>query len=110
WITASILGSLYIVGPIALRVRFPATWIDYTAYALVVIGIVGMISHFWLNEYGGMAWSAATVEVGLMVAGATIVRQLWRAHLPRAIGAHIMLAFANVLGAATMGVLIGFDK
>ena len=46
WITSSILGSLYVVGPIALRVRFPATWIDYTAFALVVVGIVGMVVHF----------------------------------------------------------------
>ena len=30
--------------------------------------------------------------------------------LPRAISAHIMLAFLNVLGAATLGVLIAFDK
>jgi hypothetical protein len=110
WITASILGSLYIVGPIALRVRFAATWIDYTAFLLVVIGIVGMVSHFWLDEYGGMAWSAATVGIGILVAGATIVRQLRGATLPRAIVAHIVLAFANVFGAATMGVLLGFDK
>jgi hypothetical protein len=110
WITASILGSLYIVGPIALRVRFAATWIDYTAFSLVVIGIVGMVAHFWLNEYGGMAWSAATVGTGIVVAGVTIVRQLRGATLPRAIVAHIVLAFANVFGAATMGVLIGFDK
>ena len=110
WITASILGSLYIVGPIALRVRFSATRIDYTAFALVVIGIVGMVAHFWLSEYGGMAWSAATVGTGIVVAGATIVRQLRGATLPRAIVAHIVLAFTNVLGAATVGVLIGFDK
>src|SRR4029077_18060878 len=107
WVTASILGSLYIVGPIALRVRFAATGIDYTAFSLVVIGIVGMVAHFWLSEYDGMAWSAATVGTGIMVAGVTIVRQLKGATLPRAIVAHIVLAFTNVFGAATMGVLLG---
>jgi hypothetical protein len=30
WITTSILGSLYVVGPVALRVWIPATWLDYT--------------------------------------------------------------------------------
>jgi hypothetical protein len=34
WITASILGSLYVVGPVALRVWIPATWLDYTARLL----------------------------------------------------------------------------
>ena len=110
WITASILGSLYIVGPIALRVSFPATWIDYTAFAVVLSGIVGMVAHFWLNDYGGMAWSAATVGTGIMMASSTVVRRLREAKLPLAISAHIVLAFVNVAGAAIMGVLIGFDK
>jgi len=110
WITASILGSLYIVGPVALRVTFPATWTAYLEFALVVIAIVGMVAHFWLNEYGGMAWSGGTVGAGIVVAGGAIVRRLVEAKLPRAVTADIVLAFLNVLGAAIAGVLIGFDK
>jgi hypothetical protein len=110
WITASILGSLYLVGPIALRTWIPATWLDYTAFGLVLIGIIGMVAHFWIQEYGGMAWSAGTVGAGIMAVGVHVVRRLGTAMLPRAISAHIVLAFANVLGAATMGVLIGIDK
>ena len=53
WITASILGSLYIVGPVAMRVWIPATRLDYVAFGLVVIGIIGMVAHFWLEQYGG---------------------------------------------------------
>ncbi len=63
WVTASILGSLYVVGPIALRLRIPALWLDYAAFALVLIGIVGMVAHFWLQEYGGTAWSAIEASV-----------------------------------------------
>lgn len=72
WITASILGSLYIVGPVALRVWIPATWLDYTAFGLVIIGIVGMVAHFWLQEYGGMAWSAITVGMGIILVGVQV--------------------------------------
>jgi hypothetical protein len=110
WITASILGSLYIVGPIALRVWIPAGWLDYTAFALVLIGVVGMVAHFWLQEYGGMAWSAVTVGTGILMVGAHVARRLRGVSLPYAVSAHIMLAFFNVGGAATVGVLIGFDK
>ena len=106
WITASILGSLYVVGPVALRVWIPATWLDYTAFALVLIGIVGMVAHFWLQEYGGMAWSAMTVGLGIILVGVHVARRLRQAALPRAISAHIMLAFLNILAAATLGVLI----
>lgn len=110
WITASILGSLYIVGPIALRISIPAGWLDYTAFALVLIGVVGMVAHFWMQEYGGMAWSAITVGTGILIVGAHVAWRLRGASLPSAVSAHIILAFLNVGGAATAGVLIGFDK
>ncbi len=110
WITASILGSLYLVGPIALRVQFPASWLDYCAFGLVTLGIVGMVAHFWLQEPGGMAWSAVTVSTGILMVGVRVVRQLSKSALPRAVSAHLVLAFANIAGAATLGVLIGFDK
>ena len=110
WITASILGSLYVVGPIALRLWIPAMWLDYAAFGLVLTGIIGMVAHFWIEQYGGMAWSAITVGAGILVVGVHVAWRLRHASLPRAVSAHIMLAFLNILGAATLGVLIGFDK
>jgi hypothetical protein len=61
WITAAILGSIYIVGPVALRLWLPAGRVDYAAFACVCVGVIGMVAHFWLQRYAGMAWSAATV-------------------------------------------------
>ncbi|MGE3600912.1 MAG: hypothetical protein AB7N70_35800 [Dehalococcoidia bacterium] len=110
WITASILGSLYIVGPVAMRVWIPATRLDYVAFGLVVIGIIGMVAHFWLEQYGGMAWSAIAVGAGVIIVGVHVVRRLYASSLTVAVSAHIVLAFLNVAGAATFGVLIGFDK
>jgi hypothetical protein len=110
WITASILGSLYLVGPIALRVVIPAMWIDYAAFAFVFVGISGMVGHFLVEEYGGMAWSAMTVGAGILAVGARVALRLRRASLPSAVKAHILLAFLNLVGAAILGVLIGFDK
>ncbi len=110
WITSSILGALYLVGPIAMRLLLPATWVDYSAFALVLAGIPGMVAHFWISEFGGMAYSAATVAAGIAIVGVKVTRQIRSASMPRAVAAHVVLAFVNVLGAATMGVLIGFDK
>lgn len=110
WITSSILGALYVVGPIALGLTLPATRRGYTAFAFVLIGIVGMVAHFWIEEYPGMAWSAATVGVGILLVGWDVVLRLRHSRLPTAVSAHIVLAFLNVLGAATLGTLIGFDK
>jgi len=83
WITASILGSLYLVGPIALRTWIPATWLDYIAFTLVLIGVVGMVAHFWMQDYAGMAWSAGTVGAGIIAVGVHVVRCLGTATEPR---------------------------
>jgi hypothetical protein len=110
WITSSILGALYLVGPIALRVWIPASWPDYTAFALVVIGIIGMVTHFWMQAFAGMAWSAGTVGTGILAVGVRVVGRLPVAGLPRAISVHIILAFVNIFAAASLGVLVAFDK
>jgi hypothetical protein len=110
WITASILGSLYLVAPIALRAHLPAAWPDYAAAALFAIGVIGMAGHFWVAEYGGMAWSGGVVAVAVLLVGVRAAGPLWRAPIPLAIRLHAGLAFVNFAGAATMGVLIGIHK
>lgn len=110
WITGSILGSLYLVAPIALGISMPGGRRDYAAYGFVVIGIIGMIAHFWIEEFSGMAWSAATVTVGVLFVAGRIAVLLRRSPVPGAVTLHIRLACLNLAMAATMGVLLGFDK
>jgi hypothetical protein len=110
WISCSILGALYIAAPIALRTPIRVRRTDYGACALIVIGITGMVAHFWLDRPSGMAWSASTVAAGVLVAAARLVPPVASAPIPAAVRAHVTLAFANIGGAAAMGVLIGFDK
>jgi hypothetical protein len=110
WITASILGALYLVAATALRINLPARWPDYTAFALLAIGIVGMVAHFWIEEYGGMAWSAGTAGCGILLAGARALPPLRTSPVAPAVRAHVVLAFLNIAGAATMGVLLGIEK
>lgn len=110
WITSSILGSLYIVAPVALRGHVRAGVVDYVAFALVTIGVAGMVAHFWIAEFGGMAWSAATAASGILVAGAHIVTAMRSMQMPSAVKAHVWLAFANIAGAGVLGVLMAFSK
>ena len=110
WITSSILGALYLVGPIAFRAQVRANWLDYTAFGLVAIGVAGMVSHFWIAELRGMAWSTPMVAGGILLAGARVLPAFVRAGVPRAVTAHVALAFANIAAASTLGVLIAFDR
>jgi hypothetical protein len=110
WLTGSILGSFYIVGPLALRVAMPAGKGDWIAFASFATGAIGMVAHFWIGTYDGMAWSAS------MVTGAVawVAVRAWRG-LPGSparwpVTLHVALAFANFLAAATLGILIGLDR
>lgn len=110
WITLSILGALYIVGPMALRMPMPARRLDYGIWALMVLGIGGMVSHFWIGEYVGMAWSAGTAATGLTLMSLRLIGPLRAAPMPWPVKLHVGLACLNVLGAATMGLLLAINK
>ena len=110
WITFSILGAIYIVGPIALGMPMPVRRGDYWAYGCAIVGVIGMVAHFWIQEFGGMAWSAATVTLGILFVASRIVRGLTHARVPAAVKLHLVFACLNIAIAASMGILLGFDK
>src|SRR5262249_10499328 len=110
WITFSILGSIYIVGPLALRMEMRAQRLDYVAYGLALIGLVGMVGHFWIEEYAGMAWSAGTAAAGVLYMTGRIVVSVRHADVQPAVKLHITLACVNFWLAAAMGLLIAIDK
>ena len=110
WITLSILGAIYIVGPLALRMPMAARRSDYVAYGLVLIGLIGMVAHFWIEEFGGMAWSAGTALTGIAYVMSRIVSALRTSKAPREVTLHIRLAAINFLAAATAGLLLACDK
>jgi len=99
WITTSILGSLYLVGPIALRVWIPATRLDYAGFALVLAGIIGMVVDFCLQQYRAVAWSAVAVGTGIMIVGAQVARRLQQGTLQLYV-AYTVVALVILLVAA----------
>jgi hypothetical protein len=110
WISFSILGTIYIVGPLALQMEMPPFALDYVAYACALIGLIGMVGHFWIQEYGGMAWSAGTVASGVLYMAARIAWRVRLARIQPAVKLHIILACANLWLAACVGLLIAIDK
>ena len=38
--------------------RLPARATDYAAWVFYAIGVLGMVSHFWIDSPKGMVWSA----------------------------------------------------
>ncbi len=110
WITQAILGAIYWVAPMALGFRLPENKLDWVACIFVASGIHGMVSHFWLDSYGGMVWSALTLVVGASFVMARIVRGVVSARLPLGVRLHVVLACVNLLLTATVGILVGMAR
>jgi hypothetical protein len=110
WISFSILGTIYIVGPLALQMEMPPRTWDYVAYACALVGLIGMVGHFWIQQYAGMAWSAGTIATGVLYMTARIALRVRRAKIQPAVKLHIILSCMNFWLAAAMGLLIAIDK
>lgn len=110
WISLTIVALLSLAGPTTHDDPMPVRAIDYTIAALLIVGLIGMAGHFWIDEYGGMAWSA-----GVVAAGFALLAIRWLPRLARRFGSQpatvpIALALVNILAAATMGILLGIDR
>ena len=110
WITSSILGAFYIVGPLALRMPLRPGWRDRVAAGSFAIGVSGIVGHFWIGEYSGQAWSAMLVAAAVLHVAVRGWRGLGASPVPWPVKLHVALAFANVILASVFGMLIGLNR
>jgi hypothetical protein len=110
WIGASVQGAIYLVGPLALRFPLPAGKLDVAAFVGFAVGVLGMASHFWIDSYRGMTWSAILVTLAFAGVGFRVARGLRGAPVPSEVKLHVLLAFVNVLLVSGLGILLGVNK
>jgi hypothetical protein len=82
WISASILGAIYVVGPLAFRMPLPARRADYVAFGAFAVGVLGMASHFWIDRPSGTAWAAGLAAAAMTYVAARGLANLWTAPVP----------------------------
>lgn len=110
WISGSILGAFYIVGPLALRLPLRPGWRDRIAFGSFALGVLGMVAHFWIGEYSGMAWSAVLVAAAVLHVAVRAWLGLRASPVPWPVKLHVSLAFANMLLASLFGMLVGLNR
>lgn len=110
WISASILGAIYVVGPLAFRMPLPARRVDYVAWAGFAVGVTGMASHFWIDSAPGTAWAAGLVAAAMTYVAARVLAALRTAPVPSEARLPVGLAFLNLMAAAGLGALIAVNK
>ncbi len=110
WITGSILGVMYLLAPMALRTRLPVRRADGWIAGGFAAGISGLVAHFWLGEWSGVAWSGLVVAAAPVYVTYRLARRL--ATAPVALGVRLYYAFAlcNFVLAAALGILSAVDR
>lgn len=110
WISSSILGAFYIVGPLALRLPIRPGWLDRMGFVSFAAGTIGMVFSFWTGAYQGLAWSAVLVAASVGHVAQRAWRGLRHAKVPWPVKLHVALAFVNMLLASGLGVVIALSR
>ncbi|MEZ5319478.1 MAG: hypothetical protein R2752_18915 [Vicinamibacterales bacterium] len=110
WISGSILGAFYIVGPLALGLPLPARRGDALACAAFWIGTAAMVAGFWTGRYHLVGSGGLLVATGPAWLAARVLRLRRTARMPAGVAPHVALAFGNVLGAAALGLVMAFGR
>jgi hypothetical protein len=110
FVGASILGSIYLVGPLALRVPLPARRADHAAFGAFATGVVGMVAAFDRGALHVVPWLAVLPISAIVRVGARLLPALRRPSVPREARLPIALAFGNLLAAVLLGVTLAVNK
>ena len=65
WITLTIMGASYQLIPIVLARPLWSERLAWWQLGLMLVGIVGMVGHFFLGAWSGLVWAAALVAAGV---------------------------------------------
>jgi hypothetical protein len=110
WVSSSILGALYLVGPLTFRITLPGSWRDVAAFVAWVIAVTGVVAHFWLETLTGVAWAGMLALLSMVFVAGRVLRRLPKAPVPLEARLPVMCAMANMLGAVVLGIALGFNK
>ncbi len=110
WITLTIMGASYQIVPIVLGRTIWSERLARWQLALMLIGIAGMVGHFFIGQWSGLVWSAGLVALGVaahLVNMALTVRGLREWTFTARL---VVLAQAGLAVTTLFGGLLGLDK
>lgn len=110
WITGSIFGAFYFVAPLTMRMPMRPGWTDRIAFACYAGGVTIAVWQFWSGDYERMAWAGTLVAIAALHVSARAA-----IGLPSALGGwpvklHVALAFANLIAASALGIVVGLNR
>ena len=102
WLSSSLIADSYREGSIGR--------LDRIGVVLWAATASGLPSHFWIEEFGGMAWSAGALVIlatAFSLRGLALLATSERPWIPRMIES---FAWINFLATAAIGLVIGLNR
>jgi hypothetical protein len=110
WITLTIIGASFQLVPIVLERRIWSERLALFQFWIMGAGIAGMVAHFAVGRWNGLAWAAGLVGIG--VACYLVNVALTLRPLPRrsATAQLFVVALAGLLATFVFGFLLALDR
>jgi hypothetical protein len=110
FISSLMMGVLIRLAPMALGVSARSGRLSILQYLLFLIGASGMVSHFWLGSWTGMAWATPLVMAAALIQVVNFSGIFTRARRADWVARFVAASLLHFVLAAALGVLLGFNK
>lgn len=94
----------------SLQLWLPAKRSDYVLFWTFVIGVVGIVIHFWTFTPLGIAGSGILIYIAFVGVGVRVINGMPKAKAPGFVKLHIIFSFANLFIAALWGIMLALNK
>ena len=110
FITSAIMGVMYRYVPALTHRSIPYPRLAMVQFAAYVIGVAGMVSHFALDQWSGLWWSAAMVLASIILFAIDLIPLLWTGFGNGIAETGMFGAICFLLVAAALGLLMGLEE
>lgn len=110
WITLTMMGALFQLVPVALGTGRATPCLAGLQFWLMVAGVAGMVGHFWIGRFAGMAASAPLVLLAVLLFLASMLGPLRTVRRQDIVARHVGAALVYLAATAGLGTLMALDK
>jgi hypothetical protein len=110
FITSLMMGVLLRLVPMSLGVWARSARLARVQFVFFFVGTAGMVFHFWIGEWSGLAWSTLLVLVAALIQLYNFSVVWRRAFEGDWVARHVAAALVYLVLAALLGALLGFNK
>jgi hypothetical protein len=109
WIMLSIMGASYQLIPIVLERPIWSERLARAQFVVLVVGIVGMVGHFFIGQWSGWVWSGGLVALGVAAHVTNAVMSVRGIRAMGFTGRLVVLALVGLALTTLFGLALGLD-